>query len=171
MNIVLTGYRCCGKSSVGRRVAEKTGREFADIDDLVEKKAGSSIQEIILKSGWDLFRAMERETIQEISERDNLVIATGGGAVTNEENVFNLRKNGFIVRLKADAGIIRERMGQDRKNGNIRPSLTGSGVEDEIMSVLKEREPCYRESADMTVDTGLLSVEEAAEAIIKGVRA
>ncbi len=170
MNIVLTGYRCCGKSSVGEYIAEKTGRKFIDTDDLIEKRAGEKIEKIILNHGWDFFRDLEKDVVREISSLDGLVIATGGGVVTNEENILNLKRNGYIVWLKCDVDVIRSRMNKDEANGDTRPSLTGSRAADEIQTVLNIREPLYAKASNMSVDASLLSIEEAADIIIRGVR-
>lgn len=168
MNIVLTGYRCCGKSSVGRYIAQKTGRKFIDTDDLIEKKAGIKIEEIIANYGWEYFRKLEKDAVREISNEDNIIIATGGGVVTNDENVFNLRKNGFVVWLDGDADIIRDRMSMDEeKKSNVRPSLTGENPADEIAAVMAAREPLYEQASDMKIDTSRLSIAEAAEQIIE----
>jgi shikimate kinase len=168
MNIVLIGYRCCGKSSVGRYIAERTGREYVDTDELIEKKAGSTIEEIISDSGWNYFREIEKGVVKEISAGDNLVIATGGGIVMNKENIFNLKRNGFVVWLKGDVEVIRARMNRDEENGDIRPSLTGENAVDEIKDVLDIRGPLYKKAGDMTVDTSHISIPEVAELIING---
>lgn len=167
MNIVLIGYRCCGKSSVGRYIADKTGREFIDTDGLIEKKAGSTIEEIISDRGWEYFRELEKGIVKEISAADNLVIATGGGIVMDEENNLNLKRNGFVVWLKGDVEVISARMNSDEDNGDIRPSLTGKNPVDEIKDVMDIREPFYRKAGDMAVDTSHLSIPEVAELIMK----
>ena len=97
MNIVLIGYRCCGKTSAGKYIAEKLNRKFIDTDDLIKEKAESSIDDIVFRHGWQYFRELEKGVIKEVSSNDNLVIATGGGVVTERENVDNLKKNGLII--------------------------------------------------------------------------
>lgn len=167
MNIVLIGYRCSGKSSVGRYIADKTGRKFIDTDELIKKKAGSTIEEKISDSGWEDFRELEKGIVKEVSDSDNLVIATGGGIVMDEENILNLKRNGFVVWLKGDLEVISARMNSDEENGDIRPSLTGENPVDEIKDVMDIREPLYRKAGDMAVDTSYLSIPEVAELIMK----
>ena len=166
MNIVLIGYRCSGKTTIGKIIAEKIDRRFMDTDVMIEEKAGCSIEEIIEKKGWEYFRILEKNIIKEVSNTDNLVIATGGGVVTDVENVRDLKKNGFIVWLRAGIDILRERMTKDKKSGMLRPSLTGKDPMDEIESVLKPRNPLYENAGDKTVETDNISAMEAAELII-----
>ena len=167
MNIVLIGYRCSGKTSVGKILAKELGRDFLDTDDLIENDAGCAIETFISKNGWDLFRGLEKNTIKEVSKRDNLVIATGGGVVTDEDNVKNLKRNGLVVWLKGDIDVLKERMEKDRISGKIRPSLTGDDPKDEIKQVLDIRHPLYKLAGDITVDTGPLSIREVADRVLK----
>ena len=167
MNIVLIGFRCSGKSSSGRIIAKKTGRTFIDTDKMIEEKAGSSIEEIVKMSGWDYFRGLEKEAVKEVSDMDNLVIATGGGVVINEDNVTSLKKNGFTVWLKADINTLKERVEREELSGNIRPSLTGLGILDEIETVLASRTPLYKKAGDFIIETDKLSIKEVANLVIK----
>jgi shikimate kinase len=74
MNIVLVGYRCSGKTTVGAILASELGRDFFDTDVMIDQKAGCSIETITSRDGWDHFRSLEKELIEEVSKRDNLVI-------------------------------------------------------------------------------------------------
>lgn len=95
-NIVLIGMPACGKSTVGKILAKKTGRMLVDTDDLIVKKAGMEITEIFRQYGEDKFRNIESEVIAEISGNGSLIIATGGGAILRDENVRSLKKNGRL---------------------------------------------------------------------------
>ena len=95
-NIVLIGMPASGKTTVGRILAKKYGRELIDTDSLIEKRAGKSISEIFKENGESEFRRLESETINEISAKTGVIISTGGGAVLNECNVTSLRKNGKL---------------------------------------------------------------------------
>ena len=170
MNLVLIGYRCSGKTSVGRIVAERTGMAFHDTDELIEKSAGQSIEEIVERHGWDRFREIERDVIKEASEFDNAVIATGGGVVMDEGNVKNLRRNGYVIWLEGNADVLMKRMEKDMAAGNCRPSLTGIDPVAETRKVLEIRNPIYRRAADLVIDTDALSPDEAAERVMKEVR-
>ena len=167
MNIVLIGYRCCGKTSVGKLTAAKLGREFIDTDELIIEKAGCSIDKIVSNHGWDYFREIEKSIIKEVSSMENLVIATGGGVIINEENIDNLKNNSFIVWLYADINTIKKRLHEDIKSADSRPSLTGDDPSDEIKNVLDQRESLYRGASDIAVDTGQLNINEVADLIIE----
>lgn len=166
MNIVLIGYRCSGKTSVGQLLAGELGREFIDLDALLERHAGTSIESLVADRGWELFRKLEHDLIAEVCRKDGLVIAPGGGAVIQQENVSLLREKGFVVWLKAEAPILRARMFKEEHAGNVRPALTGSDSLTEIEEVLALRTPLYQQAADLVVDTTDLSAEEVARAII-----
>jgi shikimate kinase len=165
MNIIFTGYRCTGKTSAGRRLAQLLGCAFYDADDLIIKLTGRSVEQIVAEKGWPAFREVERAVILELSGKDNCVIAPGGGAVLDERNVEVLKKNGLFVWLVADTPTIVRRLKKDQTGGAPRPSLSGKPVETEVQEILTQREPIYRRIADMTVDTSTLTVEEVVETI------
>ena len=132
MNIVLIGYRCSGKTATGEILASEMGRDFVDTDALIEDNIGPSIEEIISTRGWRRFREIEKELIEEVSKKDNLVIATGGGVVMDEDNMKNLKENGWIVWLDGQPEILKQRMFKEKSSGKVRPSLTGADPLDEI---------------------------------------
>ena len=165
-NIVLIGYRCSGKSEVGKVLASRLKRDFIDTDTLVEERAGVSIAEYVRLKGWDLFRELERRTIEEIVSRNRLVIATGGGVVLSVENVTRLKESGRLIWLKADPEILKARMvGQQAVQP--RPSLTGKDPLEEIQKVLASRTLLYEQAGDFSIDTGALSIQDVVEALLK----
>jgi shikimate kinase len=166
-NIVLMGYRCTGKTSVGGVLAQALERRFVDTDAMIQETLGSSIEEIVARNGWEGFRGMEHKLIEGFAQTDNLVIATGGGAVMDERNIENLKRNGWVVWLKGSVDALARRMREARDNGLQRPSLTGLDPVDEIGQVLRLREPLYRRAADLEVDTSDLGPEEVAGSILK----
>ena len=167
MNIVLIGYRCSGKTTVGKLLARDLERNFLDTDRLIEIKRGLSIHSYVSQNGWQDFRLMEREVVEEIALRDNVVIATGGGAVIDQDNVSNLRKNGWVVWLNADTKVIRERMRKEGMAGKLRPPLSGADPLDEINQILQERRPFYEHASDYTVDTNGQSPQEVTQVIMR----
>ena len=167
MNVVLIGYRCSGKTVVGKTLARELGKEFLDTDALIEENAGRSIETMISTKGWDRFRETEKRLVKEVSRRNNLVIATGGGIVMDEENVKNLKQNGWVVWLKGEPDVLRERMAKEEGSGKVRPSLTGADPLEEIKEVLSVRKPFYERAGDLVVDTTNLSIGDAAALIIK----
>jgi len=166
MNIVLIGYRCSGKTAVGELLATELGRGFLDTDALIEERACCSIEALISLKGWDHFREIEKELVQEVSMRDNLVIATGGGVVMDEGNVKNLKKNSWIVWLNGRPDVLKERMCKEQRSGKTRPSLTDADPLGEIEGVLSMRKPLYEQAGDLAVDTSNLSIREVAAMIM-----
>ncbi|GAG33800.1 unnamed protein product [marine sediment metagenome] len=167
MNIVLIGYRCSGKTEVGKILARELEKDFIDTDKLIEDNAGCSIETIISRNGWNHFREIEKSLIEMVSRRNNLIIATGGGVVMDEDNVKNLKKNAWIVWLNGEPEVIRERMDKEQRSGKIRPSLTGEDPLEEIKQVMDVRIPLYEKAATLVVDTSAVTSTEVAALIIK----
>jgi shikimate kinase len=159
MNLVLVGYRASGKTTVGRRLSASLQKAFVDTDDLIEERQGIPIGEIVKIHGWDYFRAIERKVISEISDHDDLIIAAGGGAVLKAENVKALKRNGFIIWLKADIRVLLQRMAKDPRTATGRPSLTGKGSLEELKEILAQRENFYKQASEAQVETSLLDVD------------
>ena len=165
MNVVLIGYRCTGKTTIGKRIAENLGIPFYDTDELVKRQTGRTILEIIEKGGWQAFRQEEKAVIQKLAGLDGCVIALGGGAILDEANVRNLKPGGLFIWLVADAASIIRRLNSDGKSKSQRPPLSELGIYEEVDSMLAEREPLYQSTADMTVDTKDRTVQDIAELI------
>jgi shikimate kinase len=164
MNIVLIGMRGSGKTTVGRILAQKLGRELVEMDRLVSVRAGLSISEIVARYGWSKFRDIEEEITGEVAELNNVVNAAGGGVVTREKNIQSLKKTGVLVWLKASVDTLLERIGE----GTERPLLVEGRTQREDMEMtLNEREPLYQKAADLVIDTKNKTPEEVTEAIIK----
>lgn len=167
MNIVLIGYRCSGKTVVGNIIAHTLARDLYDTDALIEKNAGCSIEAIVSQDGWEYFRKTERQVVAAVAEKDDLVIATGGGVVLDEANMVNLRREGLIVWLDVKMEVIEKRMAKDQRSGKSRPSLTGGDSLQEIKQVLDYRRPLYEKEATIAVDTSNLSTLEVADSIME----
>lgn len=166
MNIVLIGYRCTGKTVVGKGLAQRLNLDFIDIDEYIETKASSSINDIVSGPGWDEFRKLEKEAIKRLSSMNRKVIAAGGGAVLDSENVRNLKKNGVVILLEAKPETILDRMQSDKKTEGQRPGLTGKDPYGEIEKVLKARRPFYNRAMDFSIDTTSKDVESIVNEII-----
>ncbi|MCK9197850.1 MAG: shikimate kinase [Syntrophales bacterium] len=166
MNIVLMGYRGCGKTMVGRIMAEKLRRPFFDTDAMIQERAGKTIREIVADGGWAAFRSLERGAVFELAGRKGCVIALGGGAVLDQQNVKELKRNGFFLWLTADAATIEGRLRSDRATNAQRPSLSGMDMVAEIETMLREREPVYRSVADRIINTTGRSADEVANEIM-----
>ncbi|MBI3753031.1 MAG: shikimate kinase [Deltaproteobacteria bacterium] len=159
-NIVLTGFMGTGKSSVGRRLARELHLKFIDTDGLIEKEAGINTNGIFEKFGEAYFREMESKVINEISTRRDMVIATGGGAIVNQQNLEALKRNGIVICLTASIDAILSRVG----SGDERPLLSRGDKKEAISNLLKQREPFYKK-ADFIIDTTTKTVGEVVEEI------
>jgi shikimate kinase len=159
--IFLIGFRATGKTSVGERLAGKLGCRFIDTDQRICLKKGSSIKAIVEREGWEGFRRCEREVLEEVAQVSGCVVATGGGAVLHRDFWKGLRKGAAVIWLKAESGIVLQRICADAATADNRPSLSGKGFAEEIVEIMNEREPMYREFADYSVDTGRMTVDEA----------
>ena len=162
MNIVLCGMMGVGKSSVGVRVAERTGRMWYDTDVVISDRHGR-ISDIFEFYGEAHFRALETEIVRELSARDGLVISTGGGLVLKPENNELLKKNGKIFFLRASFETLLKRVRADET----RPLLKNTGKTAETLGkLLKERTPVYEHVADYIIDTDGRTVQEIADEIV-----
>lgn len=170
MNIILMGCRCTGKTTAGRRLAERMGRPFYDTDELVERQTRRTISQIVAEQGWQAFREAETAVIRELSYADHSIIALGGGAVLDVRNVESLKRNGLFVWLCTAAETIAARMEKDAAGGAERPSLTGKPSVSETNAIMAEREPLYRDLADLVVDTTRIEGDHVAEAILTSLR-
>lgn len=166
MNIVLIGHRGSGKSTVGRRLAARLRKRFVDIDDLIEERHRAQIYDTVKSQGWDHFRRLEKSIIEEISKGDHLIIAPGGGAVLETDNVTALSRNGFIICLKADQQTLLKRMDRDPGTYTRRPTLTGKGALEELEEMISIREPFYERVSEIQIDTSTLDVEAVVENIL-----
>ena len=167
MNIFLIGYRCTGKTSVGRNLAKSLGRPFFDADAEIVEEQGLNISEIVSQQGWNAFREMEKATIIKVCALDDFVVATGGGVVLDDENVKNMKKSGVLVWLKATLGTIKKRILRDNNTKDFRPALTLKGSAEEIEETLLFRNPYYENAMDFYVDTDYFGIDEVCSAIIK----
>src|SRR3989344_4028638 len=124
MNIVLIGMRGSGKSTIGKILSQKLKTDLIETDSLIEKSEGQKINTIVQKNGWNYFRNVERNVISGLKDKDNVVIATGGGMVLDRKNINILNKNGLLIYLQTSS--------------------------DELFKLMKK---LYENAADMIIDT------------------
>jgi len=153
MNIYLIGYRCTGKTTIGKALAESLGWHFADADEELVRANSMTVAEIVAQFGWDYFREKEREIILQLSLLDQYVIATGGGVILKPENIQDMKQSGIIVWLRASPEIIKKRILSDAATRDLRPALTSKGLTDEIEETLLKRTPLYENAMDFFADT------------------
>jgi shikimate kinase len=156
MRIYLTGFMGSGKSTVGRRLAERLGAPFVDLDEEIEQRAGMRVREIFEQHGEPAFRGLEQEALRATAELPDVVVATGGGTVMFEANEQWIRAHGLSVWLNPAFATIVRRIGGLGKQD--RPLFRD---EAQALALYRERLPAYRR-ADLTVD---VRPEEQAEEV------
>jgi shikimate kinase len=162
-NIALIGFMGVGKTAVGRVLAEKLRKNFAELDSLIEQRAGKPIPDIFQQDGEVAFRELELEVTKEVATDENLVIACGGGIVLNKINIDRLRANARIIYLTASPGVILKRVANEEGQ---RPLLEVNNPIQTIREMLSFRKPFYERAADITIDTSKLDIDAVAEQII-----
>ena len=144
--IVLCGFMGCGKTAVGRRLSYYTRRRLIDMDEYIEKQAGMTVAGLFEREGEQGFRAREREAARTLGAMRRVIVSTGGGALTFDENVAAFR-NGVIVLIDTSLPEIQRRLQNDRK----RPLLQRPDREQAIRDLYERRMPLYRRAADVVV--------------------
>jgi shikimate kinase len=163
-NIALIGFMAVGKSAVGRNLAKRLGWRFVDLDRMIEKRAGLKVREIFESKGEPYFRELEKQTLAELLEQRDHVIATGGGVVMDDENLRLLKDKALIVCLTASTDAILARVG----SGTKRPLLRGPNRRERIEELLKLRAGNYAQ-AHVTVDTSNVTLDQVADQIVAAV--
>jgi shikimate kinase len=169
-NIALIGFRATGKSTVGKILARKLGRQFLDMDQRLTSEAGRDIAAWVKQDGWDSFRRAESGLLMLITLQKDLVVATGGGVVLDPQSRRVLRENFFTVWLKATPETIYSRLSSDPGSTQTRPSLSELPMKEEIEKVLCQREPFYSEVAAIEIDTEgkqTIRIADEIESILK----
>ena len=159
-SIYLVGMMGSGKTSTGRPLAERLGYGFVDADAVIEQAAGCSIPEIFERDGEAGFRSLENQVLSAISQRHSLVVATGGGVVTQPEN-WGLLHSGIVIWLDVVPNQLLHRLNAD---STVRPLLQTTDLEAALNALLNERRPLYGE-ADLTVVIN----DESPEAVSDGI--
>ena len=159
-SLYLVGMMGSGKTSTGRPLAERLGYGFVDADAVIEQAAGCSIPEIFDRDGEAGFRSLESQVLSAISQRHSLVVATGGGVVTQPEN-WGLLHSGIVIWLDVMPDQLLQRLNAD---STVRPLLQTADPEAALNALLNERRPLYAE-ADLTVVIN----DETPEAVADGI--
>ncbi|MBI2082337.1 MAG: shikimate kinase [Deltaproteobacteria bacterium] len=160
--IILTGFMGTGKTVVGKALAEFLEYEFLDTDQMIEEETGKKIREIFEKEGEPAFRQTEKKMIRKALARDTVVIATGGGAVIDPENLEFMKQKGILIALTTSPEEIYERL----KKLEDRPLLKGEDRMEKIKKLLSRRSPYYQQ-ADQIIDCKGKGIREIVEIILK----
>jgi shikimate kinase / 3-dehydroquinate synthase len=161
-NIFLVGLMGAGKTTVGRALARKLNKLFIDSDHEIEARTGVSIPLIFEIEGEESFRQRETEVIRDLSARSGIVLATGGGAIMRAENREYLKTRGTVIYLRASIHNILQRTSRDKN----RPLLQTADPRRRLEELSRQREPYYREVADIVIDTGRPNVQFLVHSIL-----
>lgn len=160
-NIYLVGPMGAGKSTTGRQLAKTLDKEFVDCDREIESSTGADIPLIFELEGEDGFRKRERTMLERLTEKQDIVLATGGGAILDKQNRSWLMSRGFVIYLHAPIEFLVQRTARDRN----RPLLQTDDPRACLEAIMEEREPIYRQVADLVVTTD----QRAARYVVKDI--
>lgn len=163
MSIVLIGYRGSGKTTIGRKLADRLWWKFVDSDEQIVQRAGKTIKSIFNDQGEPAFRDLESAVVKDLAKLSDHVISLGGGAMLRAENRTAMRVGeNKIVYLRCDPDVLLQRIQTDTATAENRPTLTThAGSIDEVKQLLSVREPIYRETMTAELDVTNLTPDEA----------
>ena len=161
-NIYLIGLMGSGKTTLGKILSKKLDKDFYDSDQVIEEKLGVNVPMIFEYEGEAGFREREKDILKELVNKQNIVLATGGGIILSECNRDLLAKNGIVIYLKSNQKDLVLRM----KNDKTRPLLKNGNVELIIKKLCQEREPLYEQIADFEITTKNKRIHEVVNEII-----
>ncbi len=163
-NIILIGYMGSGKTSVGEKLAERLTYQFRDTDQMIEKKAGDTINRLFAVQGEEYFRNLETDLLKELMPSlEHTVLSTGGGIPLREQNRKILIDLGYVVFLKANKQTTLRRL----KGDSTRPLLQGDDLEKKVERMLEIRTPIYEKTAHKIISTDGRSIFEIVELIME----
>ena len=161
-NVFLVGLMGAGKTTIGRLLARKLGKRFIDSDHEIEARTGASIPWIFEIEGEESFRRREAEVIRDLTAQQGIVLATGGGAILNAQNRAYLKSRGRVIYLRANVHSILLRTAHDKS----RPLLQTADPRKKLEELTAQREPLYREIAELVIDTGRPNVQSMVQTIL-----
>lgn len=163
-NVILIGFMGSGKTSVGKVLAKRLSYGFHDTDEMLERRAGDTINHIFEVHGEEYFRSMETGLLKDmLSDTDRTVISTGGGLPLREQNAKLLREMGYVVFLKAAKQTVVNRLVHD----TTRPLLQGGELEQKVEHLLEIRTPIYEKAAHKMIATDGRTIEDIAAMIME----
>lgn len=152
-NLILTGMRGTGKTTLGKALALYLGWNFVDLDEWIEKKCGKGVHEMVMNEGWDAFRAWEKEAVSACDGLKKTVISTGGGTLMDDDNAKKLKSHGFVILLIADVGTMRKNLAQSHARPSVTNTTGKTSALDELETVWEDRRDRYHAVANLIHDT------------------
>lgn len=161
-SIAFIGFMATGKSTISRRVARRLGKNFIELDAYISEKAGKEIPQIFSEDGEIAFREIEINAIKDIYKNKNQVIACGGGVVLNKINIDRLKEEAVTICLTAAPEILIQRAKKAKASRPLLNTDNKQAAED----LLKYRQPYYERSADITIDTSDIDINQTVETVL-----
>lgn len=165
-NIFFVGPMGAGKTTIGRQLARSLGRTFIDSDREIEKRTGADIPLIFELEGESGFRSREKAVIDDLTAGDDIVLATGGGAILDPDNRRHLSERGFVIYLSAPLEQLFQRTSRDKN----RPLLQTENPRERLQQIIAERDPLYREVADLVLVTDRQPVRQVSNKLLQTLR-
>lgn len=165
-NLYLVGPMGVGKTTIGRLLAQRLGKRFIDLDDEIEHRSGATIPWIFDVEGEEGFRRRESELLEEVAAASDIVLSTGGGVVLSAANRRVLKDTGLVIFLTASVEQLYQRTLKDKK----RPLLQVPDRRQVIERLKRDRDPLYREVADLVFEVGPRNSRHATEALLQKLR-
>ncbi|MBE9488266.1 MAG: shikimate kinase [Bacteroidetes bacterium] len=159
MLIFLVGYMGCGKSTLGRHMAQELNYKYIDTDTLIEKKYDATIPQIFVLHGEDRFREMEREAVQSLDESENAVVSTGGGLPCHNENIELLNSKGFTIYIEVPEELLLKRISKTSSKRPLLAHKTPDEMLDFVKDSLDRRRPYYQQ-AKMKISGGHIQAHD-----------
>ncbi|MCR9191573.1 MAG: shikimate kinase AroK [Gammaproteobacteria bacterium] len=163
-NIFLIGPMGAGKSTIGRTLAKELKLDFYDSDEVIEERTGADIAWIYDVEGEEGYRRREQKVIEELTQKNNIVLATGGGVIMTAENRNALAGRGTVIYLKTS---LQQQFERTKRDSTKRPMLQTPNLEERLEKLRNDHEPLYEELADVSFDTDKLTVKAVANNIVK----
>lgn len=164
-SLFLIGPMGAGKTTIGRLLSQQLGLSFVDSDHYIEERTGVNIPTIFEYEGEAGFRQREAKAIEELTRRQSIVLATGGGAVTTEENRLNLAARGLVIYLKTSIEEQLKRAGNDKN----RPLMQAPDPDQKLQELARQRNPLYLQIADYTFDTDNRTARQVVKKILSSI--
>jgi len=156
VRIYITGFMTSGKSTIGPILANVLGMDFYDLDKEIEEKENATVVEIFEKKGEEYFRSLERQMLQELGAKGNIIVSLGGGTITFQENLDMLRKSGIIVYLKVSPNILYKRLKNKTDRPLFKDLVLGDNKEQDFMTrinTMLDKRKKYYEQASVIITT------------------
>jgi shikimate kinase len=166
--IFLIGFMGCGKSTLGRLLADAIGYQFVDTDQLIEEKCGSSVAQIFAEKGENAFRRLERETLENLVKQQRIVVATGGGMACSQQNIETMNAAGTTIYLQASVENLADWLKVERKKRPLIAQLSDEQLCKYVAETLTEREKFYRQATiTIQVDQNYTTDNEMVSRIVR----